>query len=195
MLAGIFVGGRGARMGEVPKGLLVGPRGVTLVEHIAGCCARAGMTVVRVGAHPAYEHLPWELVRDRPEHIGPLGGLGGLLALGAARGERQVWAFSCDLPGLDDALVRALRDAPDEAPVCCPRGERYDPLVARYRVVEGLSAVERWAASGRRDLQGLVEGLGVQVLPVEDRRVLRDWDAPEDLAREDIALRLHYGQR
>lgn len=183
-LAGIFVGGAARRMGGAPKGLLPAPdTGEALVVRAARCCVEAGITPVLVGRAEAYRAaLPTlSVIDDDPPGCGPLGGLHALLRH-AARG--VVVALACDLPYLTADALRALRDAPDDAPVVAPRASDdapWEPLLARYDVARALPAVEGALAHGRHGLQPLLRALGVRELTLP-AACLIDWDSPGDLA-------------
>ena len=83
MLAGVFVGGAGSRMGGVAKGLLRAPDGQPSVVRTVRMLSALGIPCGLVGAHAAYAEVAKELdvpvVADVPVGIGPLGGLVGLL--------------------------------------------------------------------------------------------------------------------
>src|SRR5580700_4380174 len=90
-LAGVFVGGLGSRMGGVPKGLLHGPDGATLVERWRALLDALGVEVVLVGSAGLYASTRLPAVADEPAGIGPLGGLVGLLR---RAGPRQALALA-----------------------------------------------------------------------------------------------------
>ncbi len=179
LVAGIFVGGAGRRMGGRPKGLLRAPDGETIVARWRGLLADAGAEVVLVGRGEAYAPLGLERVRDEPEGIGPLGGLVALLR--RARGGRAI-AVACDMPHVSRALVGRLVDAPDAAAVAPEREGRWEPLFARYDAARVLPVAEALVASGRRALQALLDQAGATALGLTEgeARELRDWDTPQD---------------
>ncbi|HEU4533063.1 MAG TPA: NTP transferase domain-containing protein, partial [Polyangiaceae bacterium] len=82
-LVGLFVGGRSTRMGGRPKGLLPTPDGAgPIVLRSARLVASLGWPLVLVGEASAYRAvLPGvKAIDDAPAGVGPLGGLGALLA-------------------------------------------------------------------------------------------------------------------
>lgn len=181
MIGGIFVGGRGRRMGGVAKGLLVAPEGGTIVARTQILLEGAGATCVLVGDHPAYASLDLRVIADDPGAEGPLGGLLALLAWAEARGSNVAIALACDMPFVDAALVRRLVDAP-AAPVVAPRHDGiWEPLFARWSV-DVLPRVRTFAASGDRKLQRLLDAVGARPLALSDDELLRlrDWDRPEE---------------
>ncbi len=179
MLVGIFVGGRATRMGGRPKGLLMAPDGVPIVERTLAIARALSLEPVLVGSASAYGHLGVEAIDDAPPGIGPLG---GVVALLRRAGASYVMAIACDMPFVSDALVRALRDAPPAA-VVAPRSDgRWEPLFARYDAGAVLALAEANVSSGSHSLQRLLASADAVELPVDDqaRIALRDWDSPED---------------
>ena len=179
-VAGIFVGGRGERMGGAAKGLLAGPDGRPIVERMRDLLTGLGLEVVLVGKDPRYERLALSVIEDAPGGIGPLGGLIGLLR---HADERVVVAVACDMPFIQASLVeRLLAAAP--APAVAPRREtRWEPLFARYAAESVLSAASARASRGELSLQGLLDAVGAREMPLteDEWRQLRDWDTPSDV--------------
>ena len=186
MLAGIFVGGRGARMGGAVKGLLRGPGGEPLVVAIAAAAREAGLEPVLVGAREEYAALGLATVADVAD-AGPLGGLVALLE--AAHGARAV-AIACDMPHVTTALLARLASGPD-APVLAPKRDgRWEPLFARYDAARVLPVARARLARGELALQGLLDEVGAAELATnaEERDALDDWDTPEAAAAANPAL-------
>ena len=76
LIIGIFVGGRGSRMGGVAKGLLKAPSSeATLVERLRMELESAlpDAEVVLVGAAEAYADLGLDAISDEPAGLGPIG--------------------------------------------------------------------------------------------------------------------------
>lgn len=182
VVAGIFVGGVGKRMGGRAKGLLRTSTGQTLIDRLRTVLASAAvLDVVLVGKHAAYEGLDLPTIEDRPESIGPLGGLVSLLQYAAEKQARAL-AVACDMPFVSDALVRRLLSRED-APILAPRrADLWEPLCAVYRPEQVLAQARRRAAGSDRSLQGLLNAAGAVELPLEahELRALTDWDTPED---------------
>jgi molybdopterin-guanine dinucleotide biosynthesis protein A len=179
-LGGIFVGGRGRRMGGVAKGLLLAPSGETLVARWRRLFAELGWASVLVGRHDDYAHIDIECIADNPSGIGPLGGLTALLA---RAGEGQAIAVACDMPFVSIELLRKLASYPTRAPVVAARrGSLWEPLFARYDAARVIAAAEERARSGEHALQGLLGAVGADALPLASAEAheLRDWDRPED---------------
>jgi molybdopterin-guanine dinucleotide biosynthesis protein A len=180
-VAGVFVGGRGVRMGGLPKGLLRGPGGSTLVERWHAMLAELGVPVVLVGEADAYARLGLPVLKDEPPGIGPLG---GLVALLRHAGSVPALAFACDMPFVSRALVERLLAAPPDAPIVAPRRDaRWEPLCARYDPVRVLPLALARATSSHHSLQSLLDearAAALPLLPHEDAE-LRDWDSPTDV--------------
>jgi molybdenum cofactor guanylyltransferase len=182
LLAGVFVGGGGTRMGGLPKGLLRTSAGETLVERLHGLLVSVGAEVVLVGASDAYGALGLESVADEPRGVGPVGGLGGLLRRAAGA---PTLALACDLPYVSATLLARLVSAPP-APVVAPKRDgRWEPLCARYDPARVLPVIERLLAARRHALQAVLDEAGAVALPLSDGEAmeLRDWDVPSDVPR------------
>ncbi len=187
-LLGVFVGGASRRMGGAPKGLLTSPEPgatETLVERLARVGAEAGLEVCLVGEASAYAGVLPGVPRlpDEPPGIGPLSGLAALLA---HAGARPALTVGCDMPFVDAAVLRKLVSFPSVAPVVAPRrGEAapYEPMLARWAPPRVLPALTSAIGRGVRSFQGLLAGLEVDPLPVDEAvaRALVDWDTPDDL--------------
>ena len=180
-VAGIFVGGAGARMGGMAKGLLVSPGGETLIERWRAVLTEAGVgPVLLVGRHPAYAAVAGlEALDDEPPGIGPLG---GLVALLRRAGEGTALALACDMPFVSRELVERLVAAPP-APVVAPRREgRWEPLCARYDAPRVLPLAMRAAAGPRHGLGRVLDAAGAVELPLApgEAAQLDDWDSPAD---------------
>jgi molybdopterin-guanine dinucleotide biosynthesis protein A len=189
LLVGVFVGGRGRRMGGVAKGLLKAPDSeATLVQRLLGelTSAAPDAELVLVGDAALYAAYGRRAVADAPGGIGPLGGLLGLLLEAEQAQASTVLALACDLPSLDAALIARLldEDVAANALVVEQNGVR-NPLVARYRVSAALPAARQVMQAGKRSLQAVLDQLadGVHTLPINaaEAAKLDDWDTPEDV--------------
>jgi molybdopterin-guanine dinucleotide biosynthesis protein A len=178
--AGIFVGGRGTRMGGVAKGLLPTESGETVVSRWQRLFASIGVPAVLVGQHEAYGALEALTLADDPRGIGPLG---GLIALLTTATDGRAFAVACDMPFVSLELLQKLAAHPSHAPIVAPRrGDRWEPLFARYDAPRVLEAARARVHRGEHSLQGLLDEVGAEALPVTSAEAneLRDWDRPED---------------
>jgi molybdopterin-guanine dinucleotide biosynthesis protein A len=181
VVAGVFVGGAGSRMGGVAKGLLRTAAGTTLLERWRAVLDGLGLTVVLVGDRAPYAGVGLEVVRDEPEGIGPLGGLVGLLRRGAGG---RVLALAVDMPFVSDRLVARLLAAPAEVALVAPRrAGRWEPLCARYDAAAILPLAIARARGTEHSLQRLLDDAAAVELPLapDEADGLRDWDTPEDV--------------
>ncbi len=189
LTVGIFVGGRGSRLGGVAKGNLALPSGEKLAERLVALCAQSlpSAPVVLVGAADAYVSLGLPALTDAPAGIGPLGGLRALLLHAEAAGHAHALALSCDLPHLGAGILTRLAAEAPAAHCLAPReGALWHTLVARYAVAS-LPALDATLAAGDRALQRFVARLGERAselrVDAHEREQLRDWDTPEDAPR------------
>jgi molybdopterin-guanine dinucleotide biosynthesis protein A len=183
VVAGVFVGGAGLRMGGVAKGLLPAPGGGTLVARWVELLVPRGLDVVLVGERTEYVHLGLEVLADAPAGIGPLG---GLVALLQRAGGAAALAFACDMPFVSASIVDRLLIASPGAAVLSPRrGERWEPLCARYDAPRVLPIAAARAGGRDHSLQRLLQEAGAEPLDLTatEAAELHDWDSPEDLAK------------
>jgi len=187
---GVFVGGKGSRMGGVAKGLLRVPDdSETLIERLLRQCAQAvpEASLFLVGEAAAYASLTLPQLADAPAGVGPIGGLRALLARACVDQSPLALALACDLPFLDDAVIsRLILPLSGNARVPFVEG-RWQPLAAAYAPVAALQAVDRSLSLGRHALMHVLDQLGGTLERVEfddeHARALRDWDTPEDIRR------------
>ncbi|MEI9937464.1 MAG: NTP transferase domain-containing protein [Pseudomonadota bacterium] len=187
---GIFVGGKGTRMGGVSKGLLRVPdSSETLIERLLRECARAApeAALFVVGQAASYAALAIPQLDDAPAGVGPIGGLRALLLRACADESELALALACDLPFLDEAAISGLI-APFSGVTRVPfAAGRLQPLAAAYAPAATLSAVDRSLSLGKHALMHVLDQLGSELERVEfdeeRARTLRDWDTPEDMQR------------
>ncbi|MEZ4220895.1 MAG: NTP transferase domain-containing protein [Polyangiaceae bacterium] len=185
VLTGIFVGGRGTRMGTVAKGLLPAPGGrITLLARLLGEIGAAlpGAEIVLVGEHPAYEPTPLLMLPDARPGAGPLAGLVSLFDAARERGVSHVLAFASDLPFVTrDSVSRLVSEAPEAAVLLPERDGHREPLIARYDVAACYDVARAQLDASALSLQGLLDKLGESVVHIGlPRSELVDWDAPDD---------------
>jgi molybdopterin-guanine dinucleotide biosynthesis protein A len=118
---------------------------------------------------------------DPPGEGGPLGGLVSLLS---DAGDGQAIALACDMPFFTrDLLGRLATHAPSASAVAPRRDGAWEPFFARYDPPRALPAARARLARGALSLQGLLDDLRAEELPLGagEPALLDDWDLPEDV--------------
>ena len=189
VVIGIFVGGKGSRMGGCNKGLLPSPhnnepilnyllaiiRNLTSVQH----------ETVLVGNTGVYStHWPeLTVLNDAQQDCGPLGGLVSLLSY--ARGRRVV-AIACDMPHITTRDIEILATQPMTKGILSPQASQtspWEPLFASYQPSIVLPVAKEKLEKRQLSLQKLLLEIGVETAHI-DARSLRDWDTKEDIERD-----------
>jgi molybdopterin-guanine dinucleotide biosynthesis protein A len=178
----------------VPKALLSGADGLTILEHVVHTARCAGCDVVLVG-HGGGLPEPLrtlDILDDDPAGSGPLAGLCALLAR-ARPGPALL--LSCDLPLLTPALLATLLSAaqdPDDAVLFRHRAPApsFHTCCAYYHS-RTLERARRALQAGRHSLQELIRELArVRVLEPDAgaERALTNVNTPADLAACGMSL-------
>lgn len=189
----LLAGGESRRMGTDKAAIEVG--GQSMLERTAALAADVSDAVfvsVRDAATSDALRRQWPLIEDAPDGVGPLAGI-----LAALRQHEDVdWlVLACDLPKLDIATLRALRDAAaqqPEATALAMRSERDgtpEPLCAVWRAPMREHIEDRLAADLRCPRRLLLDS-GVPLVDAVTPGALANMNAPEDLAalvQEDVA--------
>jgi molybdopterin-guanine dinucleotide biosynthesis protein A len=184
-IAGILVGGQSRRMGR-DKALL--PLGdLTMLESVYHVVSRVVRRVVLVGAPPFA--LPpamngASVITDYTPGLGPIGGLEALLTHAAGADGLLI---ACDMPNLNEALLRRLTDTGLDGDAVVPttlagHGRRRHPCCAAYRA-SALSVVRAAIAAGGFALHDLLNRLRVQTIDLSDDEAkwVENWNRPADL--------------
>lgn len=156
------------------------------MERLVGQLVAAGLPdIVLVGNHGAYDRLGIPVVPDPMPGRGPMAGLLGLAERADISHFEFVVALACDMPGVDEELLRRLRSEFPTADALVPMREHWEPLCARYRVSAILPCMQCLLKQGQGRMMDLLELLGTACvrLPIDASNVgaLEDWDAPSDL--------------
>ena len=181
--AGVLLTGGASRRLGLDKATLV-VAGERLADHAARVLGAVCGPIVEVG--PGITGLP--VCRENPVGSGPLAALvAGATALGTGASAGVV-LLACDLPAVEEQLVRLVALWPGGSTVVPVAGGRRQPVCARY----GKAALDEAIvalASGERSLRGLLgridhdlldESIWSAVAPLD---VFSDIDTPADLAR------------
>jgi len=186
--AAIVAGGRASRFGGRDKSRLI-VEGRSIIFRQVDVLQRVAAEVMVIGPDPArFADLGLAGYPDRQPGLGALGGVS--TALEVARFDRVI-VVACDLPFLDEGLLRRLvtlaDGAVDGAWVHGPRG--VEPLLACYRRT-ARDAVRQQIAAGRLQLAALGSVLRMaEVTEPELRtygspdRLLANLNSPADYAR------------
>jgi len=190
---GIFVGGKGLRMGGLAKANLI-HEGRTILERTLDRCTSAwsrlfGATVspciYLVGESSAYLASGVQRIADEPSGVGPMGGLRAFSI--ALPPHTSGLVIAGDLPFLSVELIARLASEAPSAAVLAPRelDGRWQPLFARYLPEVVVPLIDAALASGETSLQRLFARLGERAQALElsttERELLRDWDRPSDV--------------
>ena len=182
----ILAGGPSTRMGK-NKALLPW-RGGRLIEEVYGRMSRIFREVIVVTNSPdLYPFLPCRMVPDLYPGMGSLAGVhSGLKHAGTP----WIFAVACDMPFLEERLVRRLLSLREGADVVIPVGPLGpEPLHAAYG--DGaLRAVEELLTAGERRVLSIHERVRARKVSCEEvgsldpeGRSFRNINTPEDYSR------------
>lgn len=180
--AGILLtGGLSRRMGSDKASLRID--GQVSAQRLGTLLSAVSVPAIEVGACRS----PLPSVREVEAGGGPLVALAaGWAVLGGLGHSGPVLVLACDLPLVDEALVRLLATWPAGTSVVPVVEGRPQPLCARFSS-QTLSAAPSLVAEGHRSLRSLLEVGPVLWLeepqwgPVASRRSFTDVDRPDDL--------------
>lgn len=180
----VLAGGRSSRMGR-DKALLPWDGG-TLLEFAVERLRPHVREVLVIGDPERYSVTHAITVPDELAGLGPLGGL--VTALRRARYDRAL-ITACDLPGLNDRLLMALKRTlgPSGADAVVPtHKDHWEPLAAAYHR-RCLEPFERQLRLQQLRLTTALGEVDVRTLPVEPgahgwpQDLFRNLNRPEDL--------------
>jgi molybdopterin-guanine dinucleotide biosynthesis protein A len=174
----VQAGGRGSRLGGLPKGL-IRLENERIVDRLLALGERWPSWVVANDPWP-YEDLPVPIVGDVVPGRGAPGGVVTALAIASTD---WVLTVACDMPFVTQAAIDALLAAAgDDADVVCfEREGRLEPLLGLYR----RTLLGAWgdALDAQPSLQGLIRAARARVLPLPDPSVLDSLNTPDDVRR------------
>ena len=155
----MLAGGKSCRFGG-PK-VLAPLSGAPMASWGLSVLEAAGLAVGLISDEEGVEAaLALPARPDLEAGLGPIGGLWTALQWASERGDDGVLLLGCDMPLVNEALVRAILDWDDAAPAVVPVGsEGPEPLCALYRST-CAPEVERRLHSDDRSLRGLAKALG-----------------------------------
>ncbi len=185
----LLTGGASRRMGFNKATLSV--EGRALAGRIADCLERVASPAIEVG--PGRSGLA--AVVEDPPGSGPLVALStGAAALRRGGHLGSVLVVACDLPLLDEALLRLLAEWPGNHSVVPVVDGHPQPLCARW-CGEDLLAAASFVDAGERSMRGLLTRPGLVRIEekdwsaVVDPSAFSDVDTPADLDRLGLSWR------
>lgn len=176
--AAILAGGEGRRLGGRNKALMQ-VAGTAIVERqlaVLRCYYQDILVVCKEVS--AFSSLAVRAVVDDGPSLGPLSGLA--TALRVTQAERLL-VLACDLPFVDDDVVRRLRAESGSDAVVAKSRTVVQPLCAVYAGTI-LPLLQRQLRSGDRSLTGLLAHLRVQTIDCDERQ-LCNLNSAADLAQ------------
>ncbi len=163
----LIAGGRAARMGGVPKGLLRLEGRPVLARSLDLFGRLFGASLLVVNDPSPYQGFEVDQLADLLPDRGAPGGLHAALTA-----SRTPWVFAagCDMPFLSAAGIALLAARRAGAPAVVPRWDgRFEPLHALWSR-EALPALERALADGDLSMQRLVALVGAAVVEADEWR-------------------------
>jgi molybdenum cofactor guanylyltransferase len=171
----VLAGGRGLRLGGIPKGLIRLVSGQTVVEQLLSLAE--GAALVSTNDPQAYERLDAPLVADIFPDKGAPGGV--VTGLAVAHTE-WVTVVACDMPFVNAAMLALLhqRRHPQVDAVCFTRAGQLEPLVGVYR----RALCFDWAArlDGNPSMRELLECSRLDTLEAPEPLRLTNLNSPSD---------------
>ena len=179
----VLAGGRGQRLGGVPKGLIrLG--GQTVVERLLGLAR--GTAFVSTNHLEWYERLEVPLVADLVPDKGAPGGVVTGLAVAATE---WVLVLACDMPRVTAAMLAQLeaRAHAGVDVVCFSRDGGLEPLVGLYR----RSLCFDWEPrlDGNPSLRELVSSVRYDTVEADEPERLTSINSKEDLRAAEESYR------
>ncbi len=171
----ILAGGKGTRLGGVPKGLLV-HQGRAFVERLLDLKGLAHEALI-ISGDERYDLFGVRRVEDVEPGRGAPGGVVTALLHASTP---WVVVVACDMPFIDHQTVEALLQADGDHEVCCYRrhGE-LEPLLALYRA--SLGAAWRPKLGANPSLRSLLKSVKVKAIESADPRALDGINTPAEL--------------
>lgn len=161
----VLAGGRGQRMGGQDKGLLEW-HGKPMIAHLHDRLRSLTDDLIISCNRNAerYAGFADQLVADtQSDYPGPMAGL--LAGLNAAR-HATVLVLPCDVPGVDEALLRAMRETAAQSPqrpLMVRQGGQWEPLLC-VLAKRHLAAFQQAWDAGERSPRRVMLDLDAQAL-------------------------------
>ena len=191
LLGAVLAGGRSRRYGEDKAAVSVA--GTPMLERAITALAGAVDSVVVVSSRPVPTPPGAQVIPDRHDGIGPMGGLHAALLEASERGLDGAFVLACDLPLVTGDVVRAVvAEAAQGGRACAPtRGSGIEPLCSVWHT-DVLDEVESRIASASLSLHGLfdaVDGRRVEAFETFDpSSAFLNVNTPDDRAVAEAHL-------
>ena len=155
----ILAGGQSRRFGQAK--VLAALGGAPMASWGVRALQGAGLSVGVVSDEEGVEAALGIPARpDLVAGLGPMGGLWTALQWAQERGDDGVLLLGCDMPLVNEAVLRTVLSWSDTAPAVVPLGSKgAEPLCALYRAA-CTSVVEHRLRSKDLSLHGLAEAVG-----------------------------------
>jgi molybdopterin-guanine dinucleotide biosynthesis protein A len=183
----LIAGGSATRMGGAAKGLLRVAGEPIAARTVALFLRVFGRAIVVANDPVPYAALGAPVV---PDVLPGRGAPGGLHAALSAAGTEWVFAAACDMPFLDERVIRFLGERRGGTDAVLVRAAgRLEPLHAFWSL-RCLPALERLLAAGEPSLRELARAVSARVVEEDEWRLvdpsgrsLENANTPEDAAR------------
>ena len=185
----ILAGGEGRRMGGAkPLRILAGEMLIDRAVRQARTWSETVAVAVRDLSH--LSDCGAEVIRDREDVDGPLGGLASALQFTVARECELLLTIPADMPFLPKDLLERLACAlSGHSCALASSGGHVHPVCALWSV-GAADQIETYVETGRRSLRGFAELIGCATVewPTASLDPFFNINSPEDLAEADRHL-------
>jgi len=173
-----------------PKAALRLPNGETMGERAVALLRDLCRDVLLLGTAPLPEGIAdLPRIEDRRPGEGPLAGLEALLASGR---DTAYLVIPCDMPLLDESILRLLvRSDPERSALFAAPGSSFHPFPLRINSSAGPD-LTRFLEEGGRTMRRFLESLSPRflTLPAEAAGSFRNVNEQADLDEPELARRL-----
>lgn len=164
VLGVVLAGGRSSRFGSDKA--LAEVDGTRLLDRAVALLRTVSDEVAVVSSRSEHDVEGVRRLPDLRTGKGPLGGMEAALAYARERGIPTVLVLACDLPSVDEALLRALLAGLGDAPAAALSRDGapgFEPLCAVYRT-SCLESLGSLLDQGRFQARALFERVGGRIL-------------------------------
>ena len=173
----VLAGGGSRRMKQI-KAVLPAPD-KPLIQHVLNQVESLfDEVLISVSKGQKFDFLPYPLVEDETEGIGPIAGI--LAGLKAATHDTCA-IIACDIPDVDPAFLANMLDEARANEIVVPlSGEmKYEPLLAVYKK-SVIPKIESLISAGNFSILSLYQKCRTRILKLTDIPWIRNLNTPED---------------